>query len=173
MFYALIFISVSGAHVSLNCSIISLTYWFMIWNVTKILEKIWKCTVRTKFQSHFFHYFLLSSCNVVTTVKKRKMIIIYFWNKFKNMFLHQNKLETVNLPKKIENFPTFFLSVVQSVWCSNQRKFHADRRIFKHCERSVKMSNSFLSRWHEKVNNSMRPSLLEHILARKLYGKIS
>ncbi len=71
MFYSLIFISVSGAHISLNCSIISLTYLFMIWNLTKILEKTWKCTVRTKFQSHFSIIFPVS-CNIVTTVKKRK-----------------------------------------------------------------------------------------------------
>jgi hypothetical protein len=53
MFNSLILISVSGAHISLNCSIISLIYSFMIWNLTKILEKTWKCTVRTKFQSNF------------------------------------------------------------------------------------------------------------------------
>ncbi len=40
-----------------HCSIISYTHWVMISNVTKILEKTWKCTVRKKFQIVFPTFF--------------------------------------------------------------------------------------------------------------------
>jgi hypothetical protein len=49
-------------------------------------------------------------------------------------------------------FQIFFLYSVQGVRCGNRRKFHADRRIFKHCKKSAKMSDGFPTRRRERVN---------------------
>jgi hypothetical protein len=40
-------------------------------------------------------------------------------------------------------YKILFLYSVQGAQCGNQRKFHADRRIFKHCKKSAKMSDGF------------------------------
>ncbi len=95
-----------------------------------------------------------------------------------NMFLHQMYLWIFTLlkQKKLWKFSHFFPCSVQGAQCGNRQKFHADWRIFKHCEKSTNMSDGFLSHQWERVNDLMRLSFLEHILGLQtvwvLYGKI-
>jgi hypothetical protein len=49
-------------------------------------------------------------------------------------------IKTFKTKKVLKIFQFFFLYSVQGAWCGSRRKFLADRRIFKHCKKSAKMS---------------------------------
>ncbi len=76
----------------------------------------------------------------------------------KNGFLLNNYLRVLKLSKQknFENFQIFFLYSVQDAPCDSRRKFHADWRIFKHCQKSAKMSVTIVTRWRQRVKLKKR-----------------
>ncbi len=109
-------------------------------------EKTWKCTVRKKCQSHIFNPFFCLSCHKVTPyyigflkkkIKKQKMFTTYLQNKIKKWVFAKKLLRCFKTFKtkkvlKIFNFIFFCTVYIQDAPCDSRRKFHADRRIFKH-----------------------------------------
>ncbi len=82
------------------------------------------------------------------------MFTIYILNKFKKRIFAKKlirNIQTFITKKVLKIFQIFFLYSVQGDRCGIQRKFHADRRIFKHCKKSAKMSDSFPTRRRERV----------------------
>jgi hypothetical protein len=55
-------------------------------------------------------------------------------------------MQTFKTENVLKIFQLFFLYSVQGARCGNRRKFHVDRRIFKHCKKSAKMSDGFPTR---------------------------
>jgi hypothetical protein len=67
---------------------------------------------------------------------------MYVLNQIKKHIVTSKLLEYLKTfrTKKVLKIFLFFLYSVQGAWCGSWRKFLADRRIFKHCLKSAKMS---------------------------------
>jgi hypothetical protein len=91
------------------------------------------------------------------------LFTIYILNKLKKRFFEKKLIGNIQtfITKKVLNFFFFFLYSVQGAQCGNRRKFHADRRIFKHCKKSAKVSDGFPTRRRERVNWTLRPARKE------------
>ncbi len=80
------------------------------------------------------------------------MFTINILYKFKKRIFASKLIRNIQtfITKNVLKIFQIFFSL-QCTGCGNRRKFHADRRILKHCKKSAKMSDSFPTRRRERV----------------------
>jgi hypothetical protein len=127
--------------------------WWKSWKKPEnaLLEKNFKVIFST-----FFLLKLSQSNPILGFYKKsQKMFTTYLQNKIKKRVFTKNLLrcfKTFKTKKVLKIFNFFLLYSVPDAPCDSRRKFHADRRIFKHCQKSAKMSVTIVTRCRQRVN---------------------